>query len=172
VVKRKDISTLFWDQIKSPIGNLFFIWKGEGVLLVGSIKGNYSQKLSDFIKGNVCMKRYDSPLKEQLIEYFEGVRKDFDLKLLMYGTHYQQKVWRELLKVPYGETVSYGELARRVGNPRGARSVGMAVHFNPIGIIVPCHRVIMSNGDIGGYAGGVHIKKWLLEHERSYGSVE
>jgi len=172
VVKRKGNNTLFWNQIDSPVGNVFFVWKEEGVLTLSFIDGDYSKKLSDFIKDDICIKRSDSPIKEQLIEYFRGVRKKFDLKLIMKGTDYQKKVWKELLKVPYGETVSYGELARRVGNPRGARSVGMAVHFNSIGIIIPCHRVIMGNGKIGGFAGGVHRKKWLLEHEQSFGSVK
>jgi len=171
-VRRKVNSTLFWNQIESPIGNVFFVWKEEGVLSLSFIEGNYSEMLSDFIEDDICVKRSDSIIKEQLIEYFEGVRKDFDLKLIMNGTDYQRKVWKELLKVPYGETISYGELAGKVGNPRGARSVGMAVHFNPIGIIIPCHRVIMSNGEIGGYANGIFRKKWLLEHERSSGSVK
>jgi len=171
-VKRKVNSTLFWNQIESPVGNVFFVWKEEGVLSLSFIEGNYSEMLSAFIEDDVCMKRSNSTVKEQLIEYFEGVRKNFDLKLIMNGTDYQRKVWKELLRVPYGKTISYGELAGRVANPRGARSVGMAVHFNPIGIIIPCHRVIMGNGEIGGYASGIFRKKWLLEHERSFGSVK
>lgn len=169
LVKRKDNNTIFWNQIKSPIGNVFFVWKKEGVLGVSFIERDYSEMLSNFIEDDIYMKRSDSNVKEQLIEYFGGVRKDFELELIMNGTDYQKKVWKELLRVPYGETVSYGELARRVGNPRGARSVGMAVHFNPIGIIIPCHRVIMSNGEIGGFAGPIFRKKWLLEHEGALG---
>ena len=171
VIKRKGNNTLFWNQIESPVGNVFFIWKKEGVIRVSFTEGDYSAILSDFIEDDICMKRSDSIIKEQLIGYFRGVRKNFDLKLIMKGTDYQKKVWKELLKIPYGETVSYGELARRVGNPRGARSVGMAVHFNPIGIIIPCHRVIRSSGDIGGFAGPIYRKKWLLEHEGAFGSV-
>jgi methylated-DNA-[protein]-cysteine S-methyltransferase len=167
--QRDSSKTLFWNQIKSPLGDVFFVWKEEGVLTVSFIKGNYSDKLSDFIKHNFRIIRSHSVLEMQLKEYFNGVRKEFNLKLLMNGTAYQKRVWRELLKVTYGETVSYGELAKRIGNPKGARSVGMAVHFNPIGIIIPCHRVIMSNGEIGGYASGADRKKWLLLHEKSYG---
>ncbi len=172
MVKKENSETLFWNQITSPIGDVFFVWNKEGVLTVSFIENNYSEKISDFIKHNFRIIRSTSPLGNQLKEYFGGVRKEFNLKLLMNGTPYQQRVWRELLKVPYGETVSYGELAKRVGNPLGARSVGMAVHFNPIGIIVPCHRVIMSNGEIGGFAGPVFRKKWLLEHERAFSSVK
>jgi len=171
-VKRENSKTLFWNQIKSPIGNVFFVWKREGVLLVSFVEGNYAELLSSFIKYDFRIIRSTSPLEIQLKEYFEGVRKSFDLNLVVKGTAYQEKVWKELLKVPYGKTISYEELARRVGNPRGARSIGMALHLNPIGIVIPCHRVIMSSGEIGGYASGVHRKKWLLEHEQSLGLVK
>jgi O-6-methylguanine DNA methyltransferase len=165
LVRKRSNGTLFWNQIKTPVGDLFFVWKEEGVLLVSFIEGDYAEKLSGFIKSDFRIIRASSPLETQLHEYFEGSRRKFDLNLVINGTRYQQKVWKELVKVPYGKTISYGELARRVGNLRGARSVGMAVHFNPIGIIIPCHRVIMSSGELGGYASGVAKKKWLLEHE-------
>ncbi len=171
MVKKESNNTLFWNQIKTLVGDLFFVWKQEGVLTVSFIENDYGEKISDFIKDDFRIIRSSSQVETQLKEYFEGVRKEFELKLIMDGTPYQQRVWKELLKVPYGETVSYGELAKRIGNPKGARSVGMAVHFNPIGIIIPCHRVIMSSGEIGGYASGGYRKKWLLRHERSYGSV-
>ena len=172
MVQRESSKTLFWNQIKSPVGDVFFVWKKEGVLLVSFVEEDYSEKLFYFIKHSFRIVRSFSTLENQLKEYFEGVRKEFNLKLLMNGTSYQQTVWRELLKVPYGETISYGELAKRIGNPKGARSIGMAVHFNPIGIIIPCHRVIRSSGEIGGYASGIYRKKWLLEHEGAFGSVE
>ncbi len=168
MVQRESSKTLFWNQIKSPVGDVFFVWKEEGVLIVSFIEGDYSEKLNDFIKSDFRIMRSDSTLERQLKEYFNGVRREFGLKLIMNGTPYQKRVWKELLSVSYGETVSYGELARRIGNPNGARSVGMAVHLNPIGIIIPCHRVIRSSGEIGGYASGVFRKKWLLEHERKH----
>jgi O-6-methylguanine DNA methyltransferase len=170
--KDKNKRTLFWNKIASPIGNVLVAWKKEGVLQVGFIEKNYEEKFSRFIKDGFEIVRSDSPVLLQLEEYFEGTRTEFDCSLLTNGTTYQEKVWRELLKVPYGKTISYGELAKRVGNPKGARSVGMAVHFNPIGIIIPCHRVIMSSGELGGYASGVLRKKWLLEHEKTFGSVK
>ena len=165
MTRKESKNTLFWNQIASPVGDVFFIWRKEGILTLSFIEGDYGEKISDFIKSDFTFIRSSSPVEKQLKEYFRGERKKFDIDLVIRGTSYQQKVWEELMKVPYGETVSYGELARRIGNPKGARSVGMAVHFNPIGIIIPCHRVIMSNGDIGGYASGVDRKKWLLEHE-------
>jgi len=167
LVQKENNRTLFWNQIKTPIGDVFFVWKKEGVLLVSFIEKDYGEKLSGFIKRDFRIIRSSSPLQTQLKEYFKGIRKKFDLNLVLNGTAYQQKVWKELLKVPYGKTISYGELAKKIGNPKGARSIGMAVHLNPIGIIIPCHRVIRSSGEIGGYASGVDRKKWLLEHEKN-----
>lgn len=103
---------------------------------------------------------------EQLEEYFAGERTTFDLKLAMAGTPFQQQVWAELRQIPYGETTSYGELADRIGRPTAARAVGMANGRNPIGIIVPCHRVVGSTGDLTGYGGGLERKRYLLAHER------
>ena len=94
----------------------------------------------------------------QLREYFAGERTDFDLAMELDGTPFQQEVWAELARIPYGETISYGELARRVGRPSGPRAVGQANGRNPIAIIVPCHRVLASNG-IGGYGGGLKVKR-------------
>jgi methylated-DNA-[protein]-cysteine S-methyltransferase len=104
-------------------------------------------------------------LEKQLGEYFRGTRKTFDIVLAPEGTEFQKRVWAELLRIPYGETISYVELARRVGNPKSSRAVGGANGSNPIWLIVPCHRVIGSNGTLTGYAGGVGIKQALLELE-------
>ena len=103
----------------------------------------------------------------QLEEYFSGKRKVFDLPFKMNGTAFQMKVWQELLKIPYGDTVSYSEIAERIGCPEGARAVGGAVHNNPLWIIVPCHRVVGKNGKLTGYAGGTEMKKTLLELEKT-----
>ncbi len=104
--------------------------------------------------------------EKQLSEYFAGQRTCFDLPLFVEGTPFQKKVWAELQKIPYGETISYGELARRCGNAKACRAVGMANNKNKIAIIIPCHRVIGSNGKLVGYAGGLDIKSKLLELER------
>ncbi len=111
----------------------------------------------------------DAPpvLKEtatQLEEYLAGERTEFDVPMELDGTDFQRSVWRELCRIPYGETISYGELARRVGRPNGPRAVGQANGRNPIPIIVPCHRVLASNG-IGGYGGGLPLKRALLAVE-------
>ncbi len=102
----------------------------------------------------------------QLRAYFEGGLRRFDLPLAPEGTPFQLRVWRELLNIPYGETISYGELARRIGKPKGSRAVGLANGANPISIVIPCHRVIGSNGKLTGYGGGLKNKEWLLALER------
>lgn len=103
----------------------------------------------------------------QISEYLEGKRKEFDIPLKMYGTEFQKKVWKELLRIPYGETRSYKQIAENIGNPKACRAVGMANHNNPIAIIVPCHRVIGTNNKLIGYAGGVDIKQKLLNIEKT-----
>ncbi|HMK87059.1 MAG TPA: methylated-DNA--[protein]-cysteine S-methyltransferase [Steroidobacteraceae bacterium] len=101
----------------------------------------------------------------QLREYFEGSRREFDLPLSFRGTEFQERVWRSLMSIPYGETWSYRELAGRIGNPSASRAVGLANGRNPIPIVVPCHRVIGADGSLTGYGGGLQRKQWLLAHE-------
>ena len=101
----------------------------------------------------------------QLQEYFEDGRTQFDLKLNPQGTDFQKKVWNELMNIPYGKTISYLELSKKLGDVKAIRAVAAANGQNPLWIVVPCHRVIGSNGDLTGYAGGLHRKKWLLDHE-------
>lgn len=101
----------------------------------------------------------------QAKEYFSGMRKDFDIPLDQMGTSFERSVWQALMKIPYGETRSYGELAAQLGKPGAARAVGRANGMNYIPIIIPCHRVIDSDGNLHGYGGGLWRKRWLLEHE-------
>jgi methylated-DNA-[protein]-cysteine S-methyltransferase len=107
--------------------------------------------------------------ERQLAEYFGGRRTAFDLPLTLEGTAFQRRVWDELLAIPFGERISYGELARRVGRPGSARAVGLANGRNPASIIVPCHRVVGSDGTLTGYGGGLDRKAWLLDHEAQQG---
>ena len=102
----------------------------------------------------------------QLKEYFNGQRKKFDIQFKMHGTEFQKKVWKQLLKIPYGQTRTYKQIAESIGNAKACRAVGMASHANPIAIIIPCHRVIGSNGNLTGYAGGLEFKKYLLNIEK------
>jgi methylated-DNA-[protein]-cysteine S-methyltransferase len=103
---------------------------------------------------------------EQLDEYFAGSRTQFDLPLGPVGTEFQQRVWRALLAIPYGQTVAYGQIASQIGSPAASRAVGLANGRNPIGIIVPCHRVVGSTGHLTGYGGGLERKQFLLDFER------
>lgn len=102
---------------------------------------------------------------DQLKEYFNGDRMEFDLSLEISGTHFQKQVWHALEKIPYGKTLSYGDIAKNINNPLSSRAVGNANNKNKISIVIPCHRVIGSNGKLVGYGGGVWRKEWLLEHE-------
>jgi len=141
--------------------NLFLAEEDGALCNVSFKKDNISE---DFKKGNTPI------LKEtikQLNEYFGKERKKFDLPLSLHGTDFQIKVWNALMKIPYGETWSYAQLAAAVGNPKACRAVGMANNKNPIAIIIPCHRVIGSDGSLTGYAGGLKIKKLLLESEKN-----
>ena len=105
--------------------------------------------------------------KRQLDEYFAGNRKEFDLPLRTQGTEFQQRVWKVLQEIPYGETRYYGEIAEIIGNPKASRAVGLANNRNPISIFIPCHRVIGKNGKLVGYGGGLHIKELLLDLEKN-----
>jgi methylated-DNA-[protein]-cysteine S-methyltransferase len=104
-------------------------------------------------------------VRAQLDEYFAGSRRDFELELDLHGNPFERRVWRELRKIPYGETISYGEVARAIGAPDAFRAVGLANGRNPIAVIVPCHRVIGTNGSLTGYGGGLERKRLLLELE-------
>ncbi len=104
--------------------------------------------------------------KKQIDEYLEGKRKNFDIPILMLGTNFQKQVWTELMNIPYGETISYLDLAKKINNPKAVRAVGGANGANSIAVIIPCHRVINSNGKIGGYGGGISVKKRLLKIEK------
>ncbi|MFS4455206.1 methylated-DNA--[protein]-cysteine S-methyltransferase [Maribacter sp. 2304DJ31-5] len=117
------------------------------------------EPLTDIIPENLEDAAY------QLHEYFEGKRKHFDLKLNLNGTDFQQGVWKALLEIPYGKTASYLELSKTLGDVKAIRAVAAANGKNPLWVVVPCHRVIGSDGSLTGYAGGLHRKKWLLEHE-------
>ena len=127
--------------------------------------------------GLTALTRTDKPLRvpetallqeavRQLRAYFDGTLTQFDLPVHMAGTAFQMRCWAALCTIPYGETISYGEQARRIGQPKATRAVGGANHRNPICIIIPCHRVIGANGTLTGYGEGIDMKEWLLAHER------
>ncbi len=116
-------------------------------------------------EGDFSLSSQDNELKIQLEEYFSGKRKSFSVPLKPKGTAFQEKVWKELLKIPCGEVKTYGEIAKALGNPKSARAVGLACNKNPIIILIPCHRVVGKNGNLTGYACGLDMKKYLLSIE-------
>lgn len=155
-------SAILYSTVASPIGELTLTSDGT------SVTGVYMHKQKHGAARTKDWKRDDAALKEpraQLQAYFAGELREFDLPLAPEGTPFQQRVWRALCDIPYGETISYGELARRIGQPKASRAVGLANGRNPISIVVPCHRVIGANGSLTGYGGGLERKRWLLAHE-------
>jgi methylated-DNA-[protein]-cysteine S-methyltransferase len=155
----------YFSEIDSPVGTLCLL--GDGA----SLKGLYmvDQKHRPALPlGCERNDRVFRSVKEQLAAYFAGKLQEFELELAGEGSAFQKKVWRALVDIPYGATESYGGLARRIGNVNASRAVGLANGRNPIGIIVPCHRVVGANGSLTGYGGGLERKQWLLEHERRF----
>jgi methylated-DNA-[protein]-cysteine S-methyltransferase len=145
--------------INSPVGILEITASDRGISSLYFMEGTFpTGKAAGMTKE--CL--------DQLKEYFEGKRQLFSLDLDLEGTEFQKKVWKELLNIPFGETISYLELSRRLGDVRAIRAVGNANGKNPVSIIVPCHRVIGSGGKLVGYGGGLWRKRWLLEFERSF----
>lgn len=149
---------------ESPVGRLLLVADEGGLRELLFERGRTAPVIDASWKDN------DRLLREairQLRAFFAGERQHFDLELNPQGTGFQQRVWRALQEIPFGETISYRELARRLGNPAASRAVGLANGSNPIAIIIPCHRVIGSNGTLTGYGGGLENKRWLLDFERS-----
>jgi methylated-DNA-[protein]-cysteine S-methyltransferase len=151
----------------SPVGELLFLATERG--LSGLFMNTRVHPPADRERA-LAPERF-SDATRQVTEYFAGTRRDFSLALDLQGTPFQIRVWQELQRIPYGTTISYGELAERLGNPAAVRAVGAANGRNPVSIIVPCHRVIGSNGSLVGYGGGLSRKQILLQHEASQRSL-
>ena len=153
----------FYSTMPSPVGEIVFVGEGEEINRLFFSDPAYPVTIDP------AWKRDDdrfAAARRQLEEYFAGERTDFDLPLAPVGTPFQQDVWRALREIPYGVTTSYAAIAVRIGRPSAVRAVGAANGRNPIGLVVPCHRVIGANGKLVGYAGGLDRKAWLLDHER------
>lgn len=143
--------------IKTPLGNALIVGDKDGISKISVSDENVEP--ADEVPAELEQALF------QLKEYFAGNLNDFQLKLNPEGTEFQQKVWRELMKIPFGKTLSYLELSKKLGDLKAIRAVAAANGKNPLWIVVPCHRVIGSDGSLTGYAGGLWRKKWLLEHE-------
>ena len=154
--------TIYWHELDSPVGRLLLAGDGDSLIHVGFQSGprplpRNGAWIADAKPFRVAM--------AQLEEYFAGKRRRFDLPLAPRGTEFQRRVWRALTEIPYGNTISYGELARRISKPSASRAVGLANGANPLPIIVPCHRVIGADGSLTGFGGGLPIKRKLLALE-------
>ncbi len=158
----------YYTYTPSPFGDILLLSDGEALtgLFLPSHKHGPATISDDWKRdGELPVLKATAA---QLAAYFAGTLADFDIPVRLHGTPFQQAVWNELTKIPNGTTISYGELARRVGNPKASRAVGLANGHNPVSIIVPCHRVIGSNGSLTGYGGGIDRKRALLQHETEH----
>ena len=152
--------TFVHTEMESPVGPLHLFANDEG--LTGLYMNIQRYEMPDGQTGaNAILKQAEHELQE----YFEGKRREFSVPLNPQGTEFRKLVWAELLNIPFGKTISYGELAKRLGDPLLTRAVGTANGANPISIIIPCHRVVGANGHLTGYGGGIERKRWLLDHE-------
>jgi methylated-DNA-[protein]-cysteine S-methyltransferase len=158
---------LFLTDFQSPIGKLFILSSEKGLLAITFTKNEYEKfitkhfKDADILSDNSINKKTINELKK----YFDKKQKTFNIPMLLLGTEFQKKVWMQLLKIPYGEVISYKELAKRIKMNKGFQAVGQANSKNPIPILIPCHRVITNDLKLGGYGGGLDKKKLLLKLE-------
>lgn len=157
-----------YDEINSPVGKLTLIASPEGLhaILWDTDRKNlkYEKIINDLIQSK--KEKIIIQTQKQLAEYFQGKRKTFDLPLILNGTDFQIQAWKQLMKIPYATTISYAEQAVRIGHKNKARAVGMANGLNPISIVIPCHRVVGSNGHLVGFGGGIEKKAYLIHLEK------
>ena len=158
-----------YDEMNSPVGKLTLVVSSNGLHAVLWETTRENQQCKQIIKTLNQSKQHKIIMQtqQQLTEYFQGKRNKFDLPLVLRGTDFQIQVWEQLRKIPFATTISYGEQAARIGDKNKARAVGMANGLNPISIIVPCHRVIGSNGRLVGFGGGIENKAYLLKLEQN-----
>ncbi|HEY3939661.1 MAG TPA: methylated-DNA--[protein]-cysteine S-methyltransferase [Bryobacteraceae bacterium] len=171
-----DVLRLFIDRIDTPIGELLLVADDAGKLRAIDWTEYESRMLRllrlHYRKDGFSLEPSYNPhgLRDAINRYFAGdVEAIDDISVQTAGTPFQRSVWKELRKIPSGSAISYGKLAEQIARPKAVRAVGLANGSNPIGIVVPCHRVIGSNGSLTGYGGGLERKRWLLEHEQKHG---
>ena len=160
------MQTLFYSRTTSFVGALFLAASERGL-----VRLEFNSRLEPLDPEKVGLRESSdvlAPYLRQLEQYFAGERRDFSFPLDLRGTDFQLQCWRALLDIPYGETRTYADIARTIGHPQAFRAVGMSNNRNPIAIVVPCHRVIASNGSLCGYGGGLDIKRKLLDLERAH----
>jgi methylated-DNA-[protein]-cysteine S-methyltransferase len=153
------VNRFYYNYFLSPLGEIEIRYTADKIFAFEFIEQDAQKKIQS------PQNEISKEAVRQLQMYFDGSLKQFNLALQLEGTVFQQKVWLELLKIEYGKTISYLQLAKQLGDEKCIRAAASANGKNPFGIIIPCHRVIGSNGSLTGYAGGIHRKQWLLEHE-------
>ena len=163
------MDVMYWHECDSPVGQLLLAGSAQALTRVHFQAGPRPLRPA---REWHCAAGPFARVQAQLLEYFSGARRRFELPLAPAGTPFQLRVWRALCTIPYGETLSYGELARRLGLVGGARAVGLANGANPLPIVVPCHRVIGADGALTGFGGGLHIKRSLLALEGAACAVD
>jgi O-6-methylguanine DNA methyltransferase len=160
------METLFYVRTPSPVGPLFLAASTKGL-----VRLEFEGRVLKINPGTTQLhesKPALAPYLHELNEYFAGARRDFSIPLDLRGTDFQLQCWHALLDIPYGETRSYGDVARAIGHPQAFRAVGMSNNRNPVAIVVPCHRVIASSGSLCGYGGGLDVKRKLLDLEQTH----
>ncbi|NWB25350.1 methylated-DNA--[protein]-cysteine S-methyltransferase [Pseudomonas gingeri] len=155
-------SLIYYDVMPSPIGPMMLVADDDGLR---ELRFELDYRPQTPLDGWLHAPEKLAPVRRQLEEYFAGERLEFDLKLNMQGTDFQKEVWDALATIPYGVITSYGQICQQIQRPKASRAVGAANGRNPVPVIVPCHRVIGSNGTLTGFGGGLAAKQWLLEHE-------
>ena len=158
------METLHFIRTSSPVGPLFLAGSAKGL-----VRLEFESRAMRLDSNNIDLRESKQalvPYLRELDEYFAGERREFSVPLDLRGTEFQLACWRALLKIPYGETRSYADIARAIGHPHAFRAVGMSNNRNPVAIVVPCHRVIAASGSLCGYGGGLDIKRKLLDLER------
>lgn len=165
-VKNRFTKRYYYKDVRSAIGGLRLVASDDGLAAILWEKEKTDAKR---VPLNIVGEDNSHPIlvqtERQLAEYFSGLRKKFDVKMDFAGTDFQNKVWEALVSIPFGETRTYGDIARQIGNPKSVRAVGGASNKNPIAIIAPCHRVVGASGDLTGFAGGLKVKEQLLALE-------
>jgi methylated-DNA-[protein]-cysteine S-methyltransferase len=167
-LERSLVNKRYWDVIESPFAD-FAAWVDEkGRLLRFNLRATGAAKVDPEAERDA---KALADVRRQVAEYVDGKRRDFDFELAAQGPDFDRLVWKALMDIPFGTTTSYGAVARTIGHPKSARAVGAANGANPIALIVPCHRVIGSDGSLTGYGGGLPLKRKLLEHEARVAGV-
>ncbi|MGE3314047.1 MAG: methylated-DNA--[protein]-cysteine S-methyltransferase [Planctomycetaceae bacterium] len=157
-------STIQYSELDSPLGKIVVC--GDGPFVTGLFLPDHKGFSGIDARWTRSDARF-AEIRAQLAEYFAGTRQSFDVPLRLDGTPFQKRVWQELVNIPFGSTITYAELARRIGRPTASRAVGHANGRNPVSILIPCHRVVATDGKLTGYAGGISRKKWLIDLERA-----